>query len=377
MATDPVRLSNVVMSVLRKLSDAMGIGMADWMRDRIRAEEIELTTRVQPLEGHPSLVRDLWAYSRSTPEGRRTIKEKILLGLQEGGYDLEEIGVDSLTPLHWAARGKNADVELVEAILSRPQDVSPRDSYGNTPLVLAIQEQDRRLETNLPVIQLLLSRSLDRDLLVTPLVFGGTQGIYDFAASTGMKGTATLIRERFQRFQLDPSLGEAGLSVSDIAARVAQVLYYQGRPWAAIAAEMSQRGMERSVIWFHLNRLGAWRSFLEELKLRGESDQECAKELRSLGATWADIAWAYVKNGFPSEEIVQILYPFLISETDSKGSLAWMVAGSIDPDAQDNLRGVRDYLQERGEDPESVVEGMPFLLQRKTSIRKRMGLEPS
>lgn len=375
MATAPFRLSTVMVSVLRKISDRLGIGMADWIRDRIKADEIELRTEVQPQEDRPSLIRDLWSHSRSTPEVRQILKEKILESLSENRYELDEVGIDNLAPLHWAARGKNSDVEIVEAVLAKVHDVSPRDYYGNTPLVLAIAEQDRKLETNLPVIQFLLSRSKDKDLLIKPSLFGGNEGIYDYAKSNGMNGTVSLIRDRFQKFNLESSLNETGLSIFDLAARISQVLYYQGKPWTVIAAEMNQRGYERSLVWYHLNRLGAWTSFLEERKIAGESDSVCASTLRDLGATWADIAWAYVRNGYPSGEIVQILYPLLIAETDNKGTLAWMIAGSIDPDKSDELKELKSFLISQGEDPQALVKAMPYQPVRKVRILTRMGME--
>lgn len=374
MATSPFRLTNSIVSVLRKLSDMMGVTMADWVRDRIKAEETELNTRVQPMEDRPSLVRDVWAHGRSTPEGRQTLKEEILRGIRENRYDLNEVGIDQLSPLHWAVRGW-ADVELVEAILDKVHDVSPKDTNGNTPLILAIYNQDPRLETNLSVIQLLLKRSRDADLMVKPSLYGGNQGIFDYAKSREMHGTVTLIRERFQRFNLEASLNAKELSLFDVAERISQVLYYQGRSWTTIAAEMLKRGFEDSLVWYHLNRLGAWTSFLEELKLRGDSDSDCAMALRNLGSTWADIAWAYHKNGYPSEEIIEVLYPLLKAETSNKGTLSWMVAGSIAPDQNDDLRPVRALLEEWKEDPKAIVKGMPYLPERKARILKRMGLE--
>jgi hypothetical protein len=376
MATAPFRLTNSVVAMLRKLSEMTGITMADWVRERIRAEENELNTRVQPEKEHPSLVRDLWAHGRSTPEGRQFLKHEILQGLKENRYDLSEVGIDQLSPLHWAVWGNDdADVELVDAIIEKAHAVSPRDYYGNTPLVLAIYKQDPRHEKNLPVIQLLLKRSHDEDLLVKPSLFGGNQGIFDYAKSRGMEGTVTLIRERFQRFNLESSLNASTLSVFDVAERVSQILYYQGRSWTTIAAELKQRGFEDSVVWYHLHRLGAWKTLLEELKLRGDSDPVCVSALRELEATWADIAWAYLQNGFPSEEIVGTLYPLLKAETTNRGTLSWMVAGSIAPDDADDLRPVRVQLEALGEDPQQVVAGMPYIRERKVRILHRMGLK--
>lgn len=373
MATSPFRLSSAVVAVLRKLSDISGLSMADWVRNRIRSEEAELNTRVQPVADHPSLIRDVWAFGRTLADGRHALKEKILEGLKGGIYDPNEIGIDRLTPLHWAMRGW-PDVEVVEAILDKVHDPSPRDSYGITPLVMAVRGQDPKLESNLSIIQLLLTRSKDEDLMVKPSIFGLNQGIFDYAESCGMRGTLTLVRERFQRFDLEVWIGKQELTIHEMAEGIAQVRYYQGRAWRSIAEELRTRGFERSIIWYHLNRLGAWSSFLEELKIRGEADTECVGALLELGATWPDIAWAYVKNGYPSEEIVSTLYPLLQKEDSSKGILSWMVAGSIAPDRKEDLRAVRQVLEDHGEDPRAIVAGMPYVPERKARILERMGL---
>lgn len=317
---------------------------------------------------HPRLIQPLWNFHRNTHDERQAAKKMVLAGLKQKHFELEERGTDDLTPLHLAARC-HGDAELVEALIESGHPVSPTDRFGNTPLVLAIAEQDR-LEGNLPVIQILLARSKDRDLLIKPSRFGCAWGIYDFAKSHNMQGTVALISHRFRRLDVDAVLHD--LPDDLVPKRLSEVLYYQERTWKEIAHEMRVRGVEDGLVSYHLCRLGAWTAQLEHLKIKGNSDEECVNALLELGASWEDISSAYQKQGYPPEEIISILMPSLQRDPNAHALLPLMIAGAISAGKTNDLVELRMLLEGMGENPREIFTRTPFVQARKENILQRM-----
>ncbi|MBS1984507.1 MAG: hypothetical protein JST16_10075, partial [Bdellovibrionales bacterium] len=158
--------------------------------------------------------------------------------------------------------------------------------------------------------------------------------------------------------------------------RLCRTLYYQGKGWEEIASEMRKRGIEPSMIWFQLNRMGAWHEHLKALRNQGVTDSECIHSLRSIQAAWPDISWAYLKIGYRPAEIISILIHPYRAMDDGRSSLSALVAGAIPVEGDGDLLPVKGLLEGLGEDPYEIVQCMPFIEERKEAILRRMGLSP-
>ncbi len=341
--------------------------MSDWIRDRIAREtELGHSKQCNP-QGPPSLFGDVWLLrQQSGPIARESLRARILRGLREHAYTFDELGLDKLSPLHWAARGE-ADLELVVAMVEAGHPVSPEDAYGNTPLVLAITEQDPATEPNLPVIEFILERTRDRELLPHSTQFIHGDGMYDFAVARDMRRTASCIRERFRNVNLEAMLHD--LPAWHLPTRCARILYYQGLPWPEIYRTMVARGIEEDRVRLEMRGLGVWIKYLEELKLQELKEENVIQALRELGAAWSDLAWAYIKNGYPPEDVLKLLLPLAPCE-----SHVGVVANALSVDDHTPLLDARDALEALGLDPRALVARTPFTEEHKAALLRRMRL---
>lgn len=367
MASTPFRLSNHIIETLRSLAKESRLTMSDWIRDRVEREVGLCGGEPFTLPSQPSLYRDIRVFlQQSGPMARDSMRAKILEGLDEHAYTFDEVGLDKLTPLHWAARGE-ADLELVAALIEAGHPISPEDGYGNTPLVLAITEQNSATESNLSVIEYLLERTRARELFPQATQFLHGDGMYDFALARGMFRTASCIRERFKRVNLEAMLHD--LPAWYLPTRCARILYYQGVPWPDVFRIMVARGIEEDRAKLEMRSLGVWIKYLEELELQGLKEEKVIQALRELGAAWSDLAWAYIKNGYPPEAVLKLLLPMAPCETHVE-----VVANALSVSEHTPLLDARDALEALGMDPRAIVRKTPFTEERKASLLKRMRL---